>query len=1220
MFRLCVLASLTLLALATLVLGADGTPRLTQAAPGTVVYRDPAYGLPHIFADTDLELARQNGREIAKDRLGQIILISRVGRGTLYQAFGLLDPSTFNDDVEVRRSGYTSSELNDMYDKLPADVRALILEYCKGVNDTIEQVYAGTLPEPAEVFLLRALGLSSDLFGNATNISDQVDPYYKAPGGADPERPNAGFQFTPEFAAAISVLQVRNFGDAGVNEVALLDQLNRLIAKFPLDGTNIWSDLNFLQDPLAPSSVPDPSLPGFGGPLAGVPVAGAAGAPDDKVPSYREAVANYDFSATVDALAEVQKAREERARSYGAWPALGSYAWMVDGSRSATGNPWVGGFPQTGIQVPSIMHYVGMRSAEGTDHQIETLGMEFVGAPLVLIGQTDTVAFTTTTGALKNNDLYLDQLALESTDALRYNDEGSPAAMNMRVEQIKPTSGAATPIVVWRTHERAGNGGSRTVEGFQGDAGGTVDSATASTLTDSGAFASGSLAGGYVAITFGPGAGQMREIASSTSNTLTLSGTWAVTPTSASQYVAVKTGNPMLAISRERAFWLEETTTALGFSYFQRAENVLDIRRGVRLIPSAHHFMSADNNSFNGLGTDLSTDPGNTGYYASGYWRVRQAGTDPRLPLDGTVADELVLISGTVSSAGASSLTSTGAFTGQDLSALPYNYRLDNPTQRGSEYIVTITGGTGYRQTRRIATNDDDTLTLEEDWGVTPAPGDLFEVYEIYGFPEAINPPSGFSANWNNRAATADFAPLGRQHRVIDILERLSMDSSITRDDLRQLNKDVAGLDGKGAFGRYIIPKIREAVDGVGNGGNPQVDSVLADLETFQAGPISGRNFIDPVTATTTEGEIAFLNGMISRLSSAIWGDELSTTGIGNPGGSFGLDVMQHTIDSAAGSPAGAYGQVYTGDYFNGTDWRVVVRDAFAQTISDLGGIPANGTRSQSNYAHPLAALFPNLVFDQTPSGNRGIWEQIIEVGPTVNGEFIFPLGQSGFIDSGGLPSDNSDSLHDIWRDWRFVPMLHVVDDLTSDADGDVDNDGVLDGFEAWHFGSNAPAPGSDADGDGLTLLQEYNVSSDPTDTDTDDDGFGDASDNCANARNPGQENLDGDALGDDCDRDLDGDDCWNSNERLGDELRGGDRDPTNPWDYFNPTHDGQNRIDDVLAVASHYGKNTGDLAYSTEYDRTYVGPNVWNLGPPNGQIRIDDVLAAVRQYNHDCA
>jgi hypothetical protein len=54
--------------------------------------------------------------------------------------------------------------------------------------------------------------------------------------------------------------------------------------------------------------------------------------------------------------------------------------------------------------------------------------------------------------------------------------------------------------------------------------------------------------------------------------------------------------------------------------------------------------------------------------------------------------------------------------------------------------------------------------------------------------------------------------------------------------------------------------------------------------------------------------------------------------------------------------------------------------------------------------------------------------------------------------------------------------------------------------------------------------------------------------------------------------------------------------------------------------VVQHYGKNTGDPGYSTDYDRTYIGPNAWNLGPPNGQIRVDDILEAIYQYHHDCA
>ena len=41
---------------------------------------------------------------------------------------------------------------------------------------------------------------------------------------------------------------------------------------------------------------------------------------------------------------------------------------------------------------------------------------------------------------------------------------------------------------------------------------------------------------------------------------------------------------------------------------------------------------------------------------------------------------------------------------------------------------------------------------------------------------------------------------------------------------------------------------------------------------------------------------------------------------------------------------------------------------------------------------------------------------------------------------------------------------------------------------------------------------------------------------------------------------------------------------------------------------------------YDPDTDRTTLGPNAWNLGPPNGQQRVDDILNAVYQYQHDCA
>jgi hypothetical protein len=1059
----------------TVVLLAASLLVAAQAAADVQTVREPAFGLPHFFATTDLELARENGREIAKDRLAQIILLGRVGRGTLYQAFGPLEPSTFDSDYETRLTGYTSSELNSMYEKLPQAQRDLLLEYCRGVNDTIESILAGDLPKPLEVTVLGGIVGDENLFGNATNISDQVDPFYRAPGGADPDRPNAGFQFTPEIAMAIGALEVRNFGLAGFDEASRLEELQALIAAHgQATGSELWSDLNFSNDPLAPVSVPDPDAPGFGGPLA-------------RAASHAHLVAQArrfprrDWRAVARRIAAREEQRAEVASRLGAWPKLGSYAWAIAGSRSATGWPWIGGFPQTGIQTPSIMHFAENRTSEG----IRSVGMEFAGAPIILIGQTDHTAWTTTTAQLPVVDSFFEEIVSEDADALRYDDEGTPAPLSMRTETILGPQ--VRQLVFWRSHERGGNGGSRPVLEFVADVQGTADGGDADSLSDAGAFSS-ALVGGYVALVGGTGAGQIRQVAGvPDAGTLTVSTPWTTAPDATSQYAAAANGASIVAVAIDSAAWLEESTAVLGFSRYQESQSVMDVRAGVRLIPSTHNFLAADDQSFNGYGTASAN--GNIGYWSSGFSRIRQGGEDPRLPLDGTAPNPLVVASGTVEWADASGITAPGAFAGMELSPPPVNFRYDDPTRLRGEYIVAITSGAAYKQTRRIASNGDDSLVVESDWGVVPQAGDHFEVYEIVAMPEVVNPAEGYTANWNNKAATADPGDgFGRQHRVIFILEQLAGESAWDRDKQRQLNKDVAGLDGKGAFGRYLIPRLRQAVDAVGNGGDPQVDTVLAALEAHQGAPSLGREFVDPVADTTRDGEISFLEGLASRLGQDIFGDELAAVGV--PGGSRRLALVQHAIDAAAGDLPGAYAQAYGGDYFNGAGWETVVRDALAARVA-AGGIPADSERGETTYEHPLAFFDNALAFPPTPEGNRGVWEQIVEVGPTVRGEFIFPLGQSGLITGniGSLVIDpNVTSLHPIWRDWRFVPMLPVAADLESAGSADDDGDQVFDAYERWYFGDTSRGGDDDGDGDLLSLADEFQVGSDPTDSDTDDD------------------------------------------------------------------------------------------------------------------------------------
>jgi hypothetical protein len=101
---------------------------------------------------------------------------------------------------------------------------------------------------------------------------------------------------------------------------------------------------------------------------------------------------------------------------------------------------------------------------------------------------------------------------------------------------------------------------------------------------------------------------------------------------------------------------------------------------------------------------------------------------------------------------------------------------------------------------------------------------------------------------------------------------------------------------------------------------------------------------------------------------------------------------------------------------------------------------------------------------------------------------------------------------------------------------------------------------------------------------------------------------------------DTDGDGCSDLQENGPDETLGGRRNFLNKWDYFNPSGDKRNRVDDIVLVLNLYFHDPPDPLYDFKVDRTLMGPNLWNLWAPNGVVRIDDIVNIINQYFHDCA
>lgn len=147
---------------------------------------------------------------------------------------------------------------------------------------------------------------------------------------------------------------------------------------------------------------------------------------------------------------------------------------------------------------------------------------------------------------------------------------------------------------------------------------------------------------------------------------------------------------------------------------------------------------------------------------------------------------------------------------------------------------------------------------------------------------------------------------------------------------------------------------------------------------------------------------------------------------------------------------------------------------------------------------------------------------------------------------------------------------------------------------------------GGDIDGDGLVACQEQAAGTDPQVADTDLDG------------------------------------CKDGRELSTNAQQGGMRNPLNRWDFFDVPVGSTPRdkiitISDINAVKARYftndangtaaiNRNTDPFSlppptgYHPAFDRgPLIGPDPWDLGPPDGRIDISDILAVIKQYFHNC-
>lgn len=129
----------------------DGRLRVGGLAEPITITRD-RFGIPHVDAPSDSGALFGQGYAQAQDRLFQIELFRRAGRGRLAEVFG---PRAIDADRFARRLGLTAIAEDDLEATAPGE-RELIEAFANGVNAAVaafrvlppEFAMTGATPEP----------------------------------------------------------------------------------------------------------------------------------------------------------------------------------------------------------------------------------------------------------------------------------------------------------------------------------------------------------------------------------------------------------------------------------------------------------------------------------------------------------------------------------------------------------------------------------------------------------------------------------------------------------------------------------------------------------------------------------------------------------------------------------------------------------------------------------------------------------------------------------------------------------------------------------------------------------------------------------------------------------------------------------------------------------------------------------------------------------------
>ncbi len=324
-----------------------------------------ANGIPHVFALNTHDAWFLNGWLHAQDRFFQMDTSRRIASGTLAE---LLGSAALPNDVQLRTLGLRRAAEATL-PAVSADGRAALDAYTAGVNAYL-QAHPGVLPPEYSL-----LGLNS------------VQPWTAVDSIAVGKLIAFGLSFDLDLSRTVGLIS---------------DQTAGQVVGF--NGTKLFNDTWRVAPFTSAATIPDATGSGASEPIR-THAAGGGGAAWDTSWIKPEAIALAQKHLEEIRDNDVLQAAIDPQRH------AGSNEWAIAPKNSATGNALIANDPHLSFSEPSNFYPISIR----VPGKLNVAGMGFPGAPFVIQGQNERIAWGSTVHPMDVTDIYQEQFVPDAT-------------------------------------------------------------------------------------------------------------------------------------------------------------------------------------------------------------------------------------------------------------------------------------------------------------------------------------------------------------------------------------------------------------------------------------------------------------------------------------------------------------------------------------------------------------------------------------------------------------------------------------------------------------------------------------------------------------------------------------------------------------------------------------------------------------------------------------